>query len=299
MENRYAPLVQFLDQLTGRCGLKLCIKDYTGFIRMDSELFQALLPYLTHSNPYCLHIKHDKQRFAHCVNMMKRMAGVCMERECSFCGTCYAGVREWIVPIFEDSLLLGAICAGYLPVELEEAHSRIDRAMGDASAAERERALELYHDYIVPNEADVEAQLPALQFVASYLSSTYRFSRFTLDSKELVTRRSAVQTRMLCQHVVDYITLHASEEISVQEIADYCFVSVSTISHIFKKNLGCSINTFINKIRIERAKELLLNTNDPIEQIGAAVGIPDASYFSRVFKQLIGFSPSKFRQRFR
>ena len=141
MENRYAPLVQFLDQLTGRCGLKLCIKDYTGFIRMDSELFQALLPYLTHSNPYCLHIKHDKQRFAHCVNMMKRMAGVCMERECSFCGTCYAGVREWIVPIFEDSLLLGAICAGYLPVELEEAHSRIDRAMGDASVAERERAL--------------------------------------------------------------------------------------------------------------------------------------------------------------
>ena len=74
---------------------------------------------------------------------------------------------------------------------------------------------------------------------------------------------------------------------------------MSTISHIFKKNLGCSINTFINKIRIERAKELLLNTNDPIEQIGAAVGIPDASYFSRVFKQLIGFSPSKVRQRFR
>lgn len=74
----------------------------------------------------------------------------------------------------------------------------------------------------MPNEADVEAQLPALQFVASYLSSTYRFSRFTLDSKELVPRRSAVQTRMLCQHVVDYITLHASEEISVQEIADYC-----------------------------------------------------------------------------
>lgn len=160
-------------------------------------------------------------------------------------------------------------------------------------------SVELYHDYIVPNGADMEAQLPALQFVASYLSSTYRFSRFTLDSKELVPRRSAMQTRMLCQHVVDYITLHASEEISVQEIADYCFVSVSTISHIFKKNLGCSINTFINKIRIERAKELLLNTNDPIEQIGAAVGIPDASYFSRVFKQLIGSSPSKFRQRFR
>lgn len=299
MDNRYAPLVQFLEQLRLQHGLQICIKDYTGFIRIDKQLYQALVPYLAHSNPYCLFVKHDKKRFSHCLSMLKKIATASIDQRCSFCGTCYAGVSEWIVPIFADNLLLGAICAGYLPVDMEEARSRIDRAMVNAAEDDKQKAVDLYAAYIVPNEADVRAQLPALEFIASFLSYTYRFSHYSLDSTELIPKRNKMEDKMLCQQVVEYINQHASEDISMQDIADYCFVSVSTISHVFKKNLGCNTSTFINKIRIERAKELLLNTNDPIETICVAVGIPDASYFSRVFKQLIGFSPSKFRKRFR
>jgi YesN/AraC family two-component response regulator len=65
---------------------------------------------------------------------------------------------------------------------------------------------------------------------------------------------------------------------------------------LFKEVTGKSITEFISTIRIERAKELLTSTNNPIRDIGESVGYADQNYFSRCFKRIEGCSPMKYRK---
>lgn len=68
---------------------------------------------------------------------------------------------------------------------------------------------------------------------------------------------------------------------------------------MLKKRLGVSMSTYVNKLRVERAKRYLLETDDSMLSIALSVGFRDANYFARVFRQLIGIQPTEFRRRYR
>jgi AraC-like DNA-binding protein len=70
-------------------------------------------------------------------------------------------------------------------------------------------------------------------------------------------------------------------------------------SHVHRKlisELNMSTSEFIKKIRLEKAKELLTQTNQSINEIAYKVGYSDANYFSRSFSKIYGFPPSQCRQ---
>ena len=127
--NRCQALIHQLEYLEAAYHLHICVKDYVGFIPIDKELSAALTPYLGHSNPYCMFIKQSQSRYYHCLSMMKKMANKCLTEGCTYRGACYAGVGEYVSPILWEGKLLGAVTAGFLPMEKEEAQSRVTRAM--------------------------------------------------------------------------------------------------------------------------------------------------------------------------
>jgi AraC-like DNA-binding protein len=65
---------------------------------------------------------------------------------------------------------------------------------------------------------------------------------------------------------------------------------------LFKQELGISPWDYLNRYRVFQAKELLRQTNDSIGHVGQRVGFSDASYFSRVFRRLVGISPGAYRE---
>ena len=70
-------------------------------------------------------------------------------------------------------------------------------------------------------------------------------------------------------------------------------------SHVHRRlveETGLSCSEFIQQIRLEKAKELLINTNHSIYEIAFRVGYSDANYFSRSFSKIYGFPPSQCRQ---
>jgi AraC-like DNA-binding protein len=70
-------------------------------------------------------------------------------------------------------------------------------------------------------------------------------------------------------------------------------------SHVHRKLIAAmnlSISEFIKQIRLEKAKELLIKTNQPINEIAYKVGYSDANYFSRSFSKIYGMPPSQCRQ---
>lgn len=85
------------------------------------------------------------------------------------------------------------------------------------------------------------------------------------------------------------------QDLSISRIAEEVFLTPNYISLIFKKETGETITDYITKIRINKAKELLLTTDLKVMEISERVGYENPHYFSTVFKKTVGVHPLKYR----
>lgn len=95
--------------------------------------------------------------------------------------------------------------------------------------------------------------------------------------------------------VQQYVLAHLHEELNVPQIARMVHMSESYFSHVFKRDMGMAFMQYVNTMRIARAKELLQKSDLKINEIAVQVGIPNANYFSTLFKKITGKYPSQFR----
>jgi len=93
-----------------------------------------------------------------------------------------------------------------------------------------------------------------------------------------------------------YIKSNYMKKLTLEEVAGHVYLSPTYLSKIFKDETGYNFNTYLNMIRIEESKRLLLDNSIDLVEISSIVGYEDQSYFSKVFKKLVGLSPGKFRQ---
>jgi YesN/AraC family two-component response regulator len=93
----------------------------------------------------------------------------------------------------------------------------------------------------------------------------------------------------------EYIRAHYHENISLKSVAEYLYVSEAYISRLFTKEMGESFINYVTHLRIEKAKELLKNSDLSINEISERVGYYNQEHFSRVFKKHEGCSPNKYR----
>lgn len=97
--------------------------------------------------------------------------------------------------------------------------------------------------------------------------------------------------------VEQYIRLHYHEDITLNSLADLVYLNSNYLSNVFAQVTGCTLNRYIKQIRMEKAQELLLNTNMKVSDINQAVGYPNTSYFCKSFQKMFGATPERFRQR--
>ncbi len=96
---------------------------------------------------------------------------------------------------------------------------------------------------------------------------------------------------------IDFMKHHYRRKISLDEVANAVSLSPSYFSRVFKEEAGVSFSSYLNRVRIERAKALLLSKDIPLSDIAGLVGFEDQSYFTRVFSKVVGTSPGRFRER--
>lgn len=93
-----------------------------------------------------------------------------------------------------------------------------------------------------------------------------------------------------------YIDNNCSKELTLSQVAKYIYLSDSYFAHSFKQKFGISPKSYILKVRIEAAKELLENTDNKISDIAATVGFSSQQRFNDIFKKQVGITPLKHRQ---
>lgn len=94
----------------------------------------------------------------------------------------------------------------------------------------------------------------------------------------------------------DYIRRNCSKKITLEDVAGYVYLSPAYFSRLFSEEMNCTFSTFLNQVRIEKSKRLLLSEEIRLVDIALLVGYEDQSYFSKVFKKLTGTTPGKYRE---
>lgn len=102
--------------------------------------------------------------------------------------------------------------------------------------------------------------------------------------------------KLILRKAVEYLQTHYHEPITLNEVAEHTFVSTYYISRMFKKEMGKNFVDYLNELRIEKAKELLKDVRYKTYEVAEKVGIPDAHYFSRLFKKYVGMTPTEYRE---
>lgn len=86
-------------------------------------------------------------------------------------------------------------------------------------------------------------------------------------------------------------------EIELSELANQVYLTASYVSFLFRKETGMTITDYIMQLRVTKAKELLLRQLElKTYEVGQAVGYPDAAYFNRLFKKVVGMTPRMYRE---
>lgn len=121
--------------------------------------------------------------------------------------------------------------------------------------------------------------------------------KLTQLKKEIEKEEVAVsEQRTLLQQIDQYVEQNFKNKISLDEIADELHVNRSYLSRFYKNKTGINLFDTILNLRIEAAKEYLLNTDMKTYEISEAIGVDDAGYFSKMFKKITGVSPKEFRK---
>jgi len=98
--------------------------------------------------------------------------------------------------------------------------------------------------------------------------------------------------------ILGYIANHYTEKnFSIKAIAENVYLSQSYLCAFFKKEKGKTINTYINELKINKAKELLSDSSMKIYEISTYVGISDSNYFCDFFKKYTGYTPTEYRNK--
>ena len=103
------------------------------------------------------------------------------------------------------------------------------------------------------------------------------------------------QELLIPQEIIDYISEHFNEKLSLGELSQKCFYSPAYFSRLFKKTFNMSFTDYIMDIRLKRCCELLKNSNYTIEKIMEECGFFDKNTFYERFKNKYGCTPSEYR----
>ncbi|WP_068783955.1 response regulator transcription factor [Paenibacillus phocaensis] len=131
---------------------------------------------------------------------------------------------------------------------------------------------------------------------ASFEQLEARLLELTEYYHEQVRRSMAAGRPFSVEDIKDYIDHHYFEDIKISMFTEKYFLSREYLMKLFKQQYGCGIHEYVQKVRMDKAKELLDDSSLKIQEISEMLGYKDKNYFSKAFRNYYALSPSEYRQ---
>ncbi len=244
----------------------------------DTE-FNELLSFPKSNLPFCNDIQKNRSARKKCLECDKIAFETVQRTGKTYCYTCHCGLTETVAPIYHFGVLSGYIMMGQIAGKELRSKQNI-----------RAAAKEYFENAEQLSAAILQIpEIPA-DLISAYTNILTVISEFLTKSNFLSTH-----TEDRPRNIRNYINAHFTENISINTIAAELDCSRATVMNCFKKAYGTTINTYLNERRLEHAAQLLQVSGDSVKSISATCGFNDQNYFSRVFFQKFGTTPTDYR----
>jgi AraC-like DNA-binding protein/ligand-binding sensor protein len=239
-------------------------------------------------NPFCSLLAQQGPSCAGCLRAQHSLAGAAFQGSRTI--ECPHGLCETAVPVRAGEHLLGFVRTG-------QVFRRAPTAAGFASTLERlrrwgvkldpSRLKEAYFATRVVPDARYRSAVRLLEFLAEHLS---------LLSNQ-VQLQQAHEELPLITRAKEFIEAHYNERLTLRQVAAEVHSSHWYFCKQFKLATGLGFTHYIARLRVEKAKHLLLNPHRRASEVAFAAGFQSLNHFNRTFKRVVGFSPTAYRAR--
>jgi len=239
-------------------------------------------------NPFCLLMAEHNRACAACLETQQKIS--------EQLGTgprtvkCFAGLCDTGVPVSVGDELLGFLQTGqiFLQPPTKTQFSKTVQQLADWGwKADLRKLEEAYFQTRVINPKQYESVLRLLTIFAQHLA---------LVSNQLLVHQANAEPPAITK-AKQFIETHQTEEISLGDVAKAVNTSTFYFCKMFKKATGLNFTDYLSRIRVEKAKNLLLNPNLRISEVAFAAGFQSLSHFNRVFRRIAGESPTRYREK--
>lgn len=237
-------------------------------------------------NAWCALMSENSRTCAACLQMQERLAQSAVNHPCTM--ACAYGMCETAVPVKLGSETIGYLQTGQV-MRQKPTEASFQRAVAQAEGLgvdlDKEKARKAFFGTPVVPSKRMESISNLLSIFAEHLS---------LKSNQIAVQTANAEPPVITK-ARQYIEAHHTEEIGLGQVAQAVHTSLFYFCKLFKKATGINFTAYVSRVRAEKAKNLLLNPNLRVSEIAYEVGFQSLTHFNRVFKKIVGESPTEYR----
>jgi AraC-like DNA-binding protein/ligand-binding sensor protein len=270
-------------------------RDYERAFSDLTGLPVALQPVETWQLPH--HGKRNENDFCALLSKENRSCAACLQTQERLCQravsepetvVCPVGLSDSAVPVRLSDRLVGYLQIGQVfrkpPTESQFKKAlQLCKKWGVETTPESLRKAYFSGKVISPKEHDSAIKL--LTIFAQHLA---------MVSNQVFIQRENSEPPVIAKARA-YIAEHQTEDLSLGQVAKAVNMSSYYFCKMFKKVCGINFTDYVARVRIEKSKNLLLNPNLRVSEIAFEVGFQSLTHFNRVFKKILGQSPTDYR----
>lgn len=236
--------------------------------------------------PFCSLISEKSRACASCLSMQERLSqAAALEAQTLGCPN---GLCDTAVPVRLGDRLIGFLQTGQV-FRKKPTESQFERAARQVAQwgvdVNVETLREAYFATRVVPARQHEAVVKLLTIFAQHLS---------MLSNQVIVQQDHAEPPVITR-AKEYIQEHQTENLRLGHVAKACNTSTFYFCKMFKKITGINFTDYLSRVRIEKSKNLLLNPNLRVSEIAFEVGFQSLTHFNRVFKKILGQSPTEYR----
>ncbi len=240
-------------------------------------------------NIFCRIIRRSKQGNIKCLQSGKEAGLKARMEEKPYINKCYAGLIDVYVPIFINKIHVATLCTGQflLSPPKESNFNKIKKNLLDYDIDFKELRKAYLNSRVICKEFLIN-YIDFMDLIVNYI--------FEVEDKIILLSKNNKNFNSIVYKAVKYIEDNYYNKIYIEDAAKNVYVSKYYLEHIFKKEMKISFIEYLNRYRVSRVKNLLLD-NKSIDYLCHTNGFNSISHFYKVFKQYTGISPKKYREK--
>ncbi len=205
---------------------------------------------------------------------------------------CPYNLSNIIVPVFEGKKLVAALQGG--PILTQDPDEYLEKELIPRWKPNK-RDISLMREELRSYPVGDTNQLIAISETMAALVHMDQDMILSNDERDAFSKHE--QCPNFINSIIGFVTANYAENITLGDAAKYAYVNPSHLSRVFNKEMNCHFRSYLNGIRIEKAKNLLSCSNMSIAEICNQVGFTDQSYFNKIFKQYEHLTPGQYRKK--